>query len=73
MARQKAISLLQAAATKADLKEIYGIVIDNVQKGYTIKRFKITSIHELNQQRVALNSSVLLTQRQKRTARQEQH
>ena len=45
MARQKAISLLQAAATKADLKEIYGIVIDNVQKGYTIKRFKITSIH----------------------------
>lgn len=32
MARQKAISLLQAAATKADLKEIYGIVIDNVQK-----------------------------------------
>ena len=32
MARQKAISLLQAAATKADLKEIYGIVIDNIQK-----------------------------------------
>ncbi len=32
MARTKAISLLQAAATKADLKEIYGIVIDNVQK-----------------------------------------
>lgn len=32
MARTKAISLLQAAATKADLKEIYGIVIDNIQK-----------------------------------------
>lgn len=32
MARQKAISLLQAAATKADLGEVYGIVIDNVQK-----------------------------------------
>lgn len=32
MARQKAISLLQAAATRADLKEIYGIVIDNIQK-----------------------------------------
>lgn len=32
MARTKALSLLQAAATKADLAEIYGIVIDNVQK-----------------------------------------
>lgn len=32
MARTKAISLLQAAATKADLQEIYGIVIDNVMK-----------------------------------------
>ena len=32
MARTKALSLLQAAATKADLKEIYGIVIDNIQK-----------------------------------------
>ena len=32
MARTKAISLLQAAATKADLAEIYGIVIDNVMK-----------------------------------------
>lgn len=32
MARTKAISLLQEAATKADLKEIYGIVIDNIQK-----------------------------------------
>lgn len=32
MARSKAIALLQAAGTKADLKEIYGIVIDNVQK-----------------------------------------
>lgn len=32
MARTKALSLLQAAGTKADLKEIYGIVIDNIQK-----------------------------------------
>lgn len=32
MARTKALSLLQAAATKADLSEIYGIVIDGVQK-----------------------------------------
>lgn len=32
MARTKALSLLQAAGTKADLKEIYGIVIDNVMK-----------------------------------------
>lgn len=32
MARTKALSLLQAAATRADLKEIYGIVIDNIQK-----------------------------------------
>lgn len=32
MARTQALSLLRAAATKADLKEIYGIVIDNVQK-----------------------------------------
>jgi len=32
MARTKALSLLQGVGTKADLKEIYGIVIDNVQK-----------------------------------------
>ncbi|MPW25953.1 hypothetical protein GC105_09135 [Alkalibaculum sp. M08DMB] len=32
MARTKALSLLQAAGVKADLKEIYGIVIDNVMK-----------------------------------------
>ena len=32
MARTKALSLLQAAGTRADLKEIYGIVIDNIQK-----------------------------------------
>jgi len=32
MARTKALSLLQAAGTKADLNEIYGIVIDNIQK-----------------------------------------
>lgn len=32
MARSKAISLLQAAGAKADLKELYGIVIENVQK-----------------------------------------
>lgn len=32
MARTKALSLLQAAAEKADLAEIYGIVIDNVMK-----------------------------------------
>lgn len=32
MARTKALALLQAAGTKADLKEIYGIVIDNVMK-----------------------------------------
>lgn len=32
MARTKAISLLQATSTKADLSEIYGIVIDNVMK-----------------------------------------
>lgn len=32
MARTKALSLLQAAATKGDLSEIYGIVIDNVMK-----------------------------------------
>ncbi|MDE5946334.1 MAG: hypothetical protein K2G63_03360 [Oscillospiraceae bacterium] len=32
MARTKALSLLQAAATKSDLAEIYGIVIDNVMK-----------------------------------------
>lgn len=32
MARTAAISLLKAAATKGDLQEIYGIVIDNVQK-----------------------------------------
>lgn len=32
MARTSAIALLKAAATKADLAEIYGIVIDNVQK-----------------------------------------
>ena len=32
MARTKALSLLQAASTNADLSEIYGIVIDNVMK-----------------------------------------
>lgn len=32
MARAKAISLLQAAGEKGDLKEIYGIVIDNIKK-----------------------------------------
>lgn len=32
MARTKAISLLQAVDTKADLSEIYGIVIDGVRK-----------------------------------------
>lgn len=32
MARTKALSLLQAASTKADLKEIYGIVIENIQR-----------------------------------------
>lgn len=32
MARTKAISMLQAASTKADLAEIYGIVVDNVMK-----------------------------------------
>lgn len=32
MARTKAISLLQAASTKADLAEIYGLVIENVRK-----------------------------------------
>lgn len=32
MARTAAISLLKAAETKGDLKEIYGIVIDSVQK-----------------------------------------
>ncbi len=32
MARTKAISMLQEAATKGDLSEIYGIVIDNVMK-----------------------------------------
>ncbi|MDE6579113.1 MAG: hypothetical protein K2K41_01085 [Ruminiclostridium sp.] len=33
MARTQAISLLQAAGQKGELSEIYGIVIDNVQKG----------------------------------------
>jgi len=32
MARTKALSLLQSASAKADLSEIYGIVIDNVMK-----------------------------------------
>lgn len=32
MARTKAISLLSAVSTKADLAEIYGLVIENVQK-----------------------------------------
>lgn len=32
MARTKALSLLQDASVKGDLKEIYGIVIDNVMK-----------------------------------------
>ncbi len=32
MARTQAISLLKAAGTKGDLKEIYGLVIENVQK-----------------------------------------
>lgn len=32
MARTKALSLLQEASVKGDLKEIYGIVIDNVMK-----------------------------------------
>lgn len=32
MARTKALSLLQEAGVKGDLKEIYGIVIDNVMK-----------------------------------------
>lgn len=32
MARTQAIALLKAAGTRADLAEIYGIVIDNVQK-----------------------------------------
>ena len=32
MARTKALSLLQSASVKADLSEIYGIVIDNVMK-----------------------------------------
>lgn len=32
MARTQAISLLKAAGEKGDLKEIYGIVIDNVQR-----------------------------------------
>jgi hypothetical protein len=32
MARTKAISLIQSGATKADLKEISGLVIENIQK-----------------------------------------
>ena len=32
MARTKAISILQATGTKADLSELYGFVIENVQK-----------------------------------------
>lgn len=40
MARQKAISLLQAAGVKADLQEIYGIVIDNVRKATLCESMK---------------------------------
>lgn len=42
MARTKAISLLQAAAEKADLQEIYGIVIDNVRKSTLSDQLKST-------------------------------
>lgn len=42
MARTSALSLLQAAAQKADLVEIYGIVIDNIRKDTLSNTLKST-------------------------------
>ena len=39
MARTQAISMLKAAGEKGDLKEIYGIVIDNIQKDTLSKEY----------------------------------